>query len=114
MISPSSAPPKVTTASDVFSFGAMVWALVSGKEPYAELGLTPYELEQGMKNHALPPPCLKPSKLRHQGVGSKLELLIQACMGPDAEQRPDMDTVVGYLADVYNGASIKCRKAPIA
>lgn len=83
------AQARYTEAADVFSFGIVLWELVTRECPYAHLPssvqVAVAVLKDGLRP-AVPP-----------GVPSALGSLMQACWHAEASRRPDMATVLQQL-----------------
>ncbi len=83
------AQARYTEAADVFSFGVVLWELVTRECPYAHLPssvqVAVAVLKDGLRP-AVPP-----------GVPSALGSLMQSCWHADATRRPNMDTVLRTL-----------------
>jgi serine/threonine protein kinase len=78
-----------TKASDVYSFGLLVWALCAGQEPYFDCGTKRFALEAKIQRHELPViPETWPGEMRE---------LITRCCALDSAQRPTMQKAYDRL-----------------
>ena len=77
--------------ADVYSFGVLLWELVSREQPYA--GLTPIQAAFGVAKHNLRP--VMPS-----GVHPRYNALVNRCWYPSAADRPTFNEIVQLLNDI--------------
>ncbi|WVZ65752.1 hypothetical protein U9M48_015067 [Paspalum notatum var. saurae] len=74
--------------ADVFSFGILMWELLTGKIPYEYL--TPLQAAVGVVQKGL-----RPTIPKH--THAKLSELLQKCWQQDPAQRPDFSEILGTL-----------------
>ncbi|XP_022108067.1 mitogen-activated protein kinase kinase kinase 20-like isoform X2 [Acanthaster planci] len=89
-------PCKVTTKSDVFSYGVVIWEMISGKAPYPDkVGFHIYKAVVE-RNERLQIPCDFPE---HQQISD----LLSKCWQANYKERPSMQKILRDLADIENG-----------
>ncbi|GEP57846.1 serine/threonine-protein kinase [Reyranella soli] len=91
-------PRKVALSADIWSIGAMMYELVSGKPPYGT----------GLKAvrailEAKPPefPSFVTSNAQFAPLSNSLSDLILKCLAKDAQKRPTADQLVGQCSQLY-------------
>ncbi|XP_047049939.1 serine/threonine-protein kinase STY46-like [Lolium rigidum] len=77
--------------ADVFSFGILMWELLTGKIPYEYL--TPLQAAVGVVQKGLRPTIPK-------NAHAKLAELLQKCWQEDPAQRPDFSEILGTLQKI--------------
>lgn len=78
---------SLTTASDVYSLGVLLYQLLAGRRPYELDGLTPGQVEHTVCE--TPPPSLRtaPDARRPDGTDADLERIVAKAMHKDAARR---------------------------
>jgi len=90
-------PPEIMRAekyeesSDIFSYGMIVWEMMSGEIPY--YGLTPNQIIGIVAD------CKKIVEIPKIGNLS-LKKLIKHCLNYEPEKRPNLDNIIKYLNSV--------------
>ncbi|CAM6106661.1 unnamed protein product [Calypogeia fissa] len=84
--------------ADVYSFGIMIWEVVTGEVPYA--GLTPLQAAIGVVQRNLRPTM-------PETAPPKLTALAEACWHQDPEQRPEFSEAVAILEELVKPAVVK-------
>jgi serine/threonine protein kinase len=94
---------RVTEKSDIFSFGMLLWALLTEKVPYqgVEDRLVGRKVDQGER-----PPLDHDECFNSLSCGSQLTDLIGRCWHKDPEARPSAAAVAEELRSIYPGAEI--------
>lgn len=89
---------RVTEKSDIFSFGMLLWALLTEKVPYqgVEDRLVGRKVDQGER-----PPLDHDECFNSLSCGSQLTDLIGRCWHKDPEARPSAAAVVEELRSIY-------------
>ena len=89
---------QVSPASDMFSFGCVLWELLSMKEPWAELHGATFQIMSKI--------CHEKASLRVEdipedvrGMVSNVIAELRKCLSFDPEQRPSAEHVYGVLDD---------------
>ncbi len=92
---------RVTDKSDIFSFGMLLWALMTEKVPYHGIddGRVGNKINQGER-----PPLDRDDCFNGLSCGSQLANLIARCWHKDPEARPSAAAVVEELRSIYPGA----------
>ncbi|XAR59870.1 Dual-specificity kinase [Bertholletia excelsa] len=79
--------------ADVFSFGIVLWELLTGKLPYEYL--TPLQAAVGVVQKGLRPTIPK-------NTHPKLAALLERCWQHESNQRPDFSEIIGILKQIAN------------
>ncbi|MCI0465144.1 MAG: serine/threonine-protein kinase, partial [Gemmataceae bacterium] len=98
---------RIDTRSDVFSLGAMLCEILTGKPPY--LGATKEELRAQAQKAQLAPVL---DRLNRSGVEEALVALAQSCLAPEPDTRPqDAGLVARHVADYRASVQERLHKA---
>lgn len=83
-------PRPYSVASDVYSFGMIVWSIYSGKKPYKGMddNVVIEEKKKGIVSLTKPEDCPE-----------VMWTLMRHCWNADPAKRPGMDSIVQYLRD---------------
>jgi non-specific serine/threonine protein kinase/serine/threonine-protein kinase len=76
----------ISTASDVYSLGVVLYRLLSGTAPFAQHSRTPHELAQAICNRDPPPPSQLQAALRRRLEGD-LDSIVLKALRKEPEQR---------------------------
>lgn len=97
---------SVDVRADIYSFGVMLFELLSGRRPFS--GSQVYYL--GYQHMMEAPPRLE----YPHAMSGRLDDLIQACLAKDKDQRPpNFQEVRAYLAEVYTRATGRPLAPPV-
>jgi serine/threonine protein kinase len=77
-------------ASDVYSFGIVLWEMFTGRQPYAGSGAMQLMYKVGVEGK-------RPELRDSDGIPPSVVQLIQQCWAQDPGGRPDFTTVVKEL-----------------
>eukprot|EP01025_Chloroclados_australasicus_P054069 TRINITY_DN6404_c0_g4_i1.p1 TRINITY_DN6404_c0_g4~~TRINITY_DN6404_c0_g4_i1.p1 ORF type:complete len:674 (-),score=61.76 TRINITY_DN6404_c0_g4_i1:1727-3748(-) len=99
------APEKVTQRADVWSFGCCLWQMYTQEVPHQDLPKD--AVVSGLVSGALRPP--KPV-----GCETQWQQLIELCLHPCPEERPDFDSLAQYLGGLITEVQSKmaCSASP--
>jgi eukaryotic-like serine/threonine-protein kinase len=88
LLTPRNASPEqirgatITTASDVYSLGVLLYELLTGRQPYKVSGLTPVELEHAICETQIEPP----SRVVRELAGD-LDVIVMTALRKEPERR---------------------------
>ena len=103
--SPEQASGKALTAtSDIFSFGSLMFKILSGKTPFNGSSIT--EVLENIR--AAKPPFLRDVA---EGVPSDLQAICLACLSPDPRDRPTAEQIELELGRFLAGEPVRLRPA---
>jgi serine/threonine protein kinase len=88
---------RMSPAVDVFSFGVVAYALVTGEMPFTE----PPFLAR-LEGHDVPRAACAGSKC--SAIGADLGKAIDACLSPTAEERPGVDELIALVDAELSGS----------
>ncbi|XP_022657512.1 tyrosine-protein kinase sid-3-like isoform X3 [Varroa destructor] len=88
---------KYSQRSDVWSFGVLIWELLTGQIPYK--GVDPVAIAYGIGSEklTLPIPETCPEKFKN---------LMTDCWNADPHRRPLFDKIIYQLEDIFNSSSL--------
>ncbi|OQR67344.1 mitogen-activated protein kinase kinase kinase 9-like [Tropilaelaps mercedesae] len=88
---------KYSQRSDVWSFGVLIWELLTGQIPYK--GVDPVAIAYGIGSEKLklPIPETCPEKFKN---------LMMDCWNTDPYRRPTFDKIITQLEDIFNSSCI--------
>jgi len=98
---------ELTPKTDVYSFGMILWELVSMKSPYDDLHIESFE-------QLIDVICVK--KIREKipsNLPTTLKLLIESCWQPDPAQRPTFLNIIVLLETAILEAGIEDKEARV-
>uniref|UniRef100_A0A8C5WFE9 Mitogen-activated protein kinase kinase kinase n=1 Tax=Leptobrachium leishanense TaxID=445787 RepID=A0A8C5WFE9_9ANUR len=82
-------------SSDVWSFGVLLWELLTGEVPYREIDALAVAYGVAMNKLTLPIPSTCPEPFVH---------ILEACWDPDAHSRPSFSSILEQLISIEKSA----------
>ncbi|XP_065214283.1 mitogen-activated protein kinase kinase kinase 11 isoform X2 [Planococcus citri] len=79
---------QYSTSSDVWSYGVVLWELLTGETPYKDINPYAVAYGVGMNKLTLPIPTTCPQAFRD---------LMEVCWSPDPHKRPKFDEILKHL-----------------
>ena len=99
-------PGGATTASDIYSLAVVMWELLTGEEPYADVNVATIMFEVVLKRERLPLPALSSAAA---GLGG----LIAACWAASPKERPAARDVADRLGEMLGKLEAEVRVVSI-
>ncbi|XP_037444750.1 uncharacterized protein LOC119313039 isoform X2 [Triticum dicoccoides] len=96
---------KVSEKVDVFSFGIVLWEILTGEEPYANMHYG--AIIGGIVNNTLRPPV-------PANCGPEWRRLMEQCWSPDPSQRPAFTEIAARLRSMSAAANQQAKAAAAA
>lgn len=96
---------KVSEKVDVFSFGIVLWEILTGEEPYANMHYG--AIIGGIVNNTLRPPV-------PANCGPEWRRLMEQCWSPDPAQRPAFTEIAARLRSMSAAANQQAKAAAAA
>ncbi|XP_030282042.1 receptor-interacting serine/threonine-protein kinase 3-like isoform X2 [Sparus aurata] len=88
---------KPVRAFDIYSYGILLWSIVTGEEPYpGRTALVPLSIPDGQR-----PPCEDLEKMAVEGL-KELVHLMKRCWDGDPNKRPKIDEVLEETEEVFS------------
>lgn len=103
-------PNAVDWRSDIYSFGVVLYTMLTGGPPFSSDDATEFSVKEGHVR-GVPPPMLQ----RNPGLSSALEAVVLKCMEKDPANRyQSCQAVMNALADAINAAPSSVIRQPVA
>ena len=77
----------ISTATDVYSLGVLLYVLLTGERPYDVRGRTPAEVERIVCEHVPPKPSSKAPAALQRRMRGDLDLIVMTALQKDVERR---------------------------
>jgi serine/threonine-protein kinase len=102
----SGQPEQITTKSDVYGLGAVLYEILTFEPPFPDLGFVPTVVKV-RKAEFMPPRELAP----HRAISEELEELVLNAMSKDPHQRPNARSLADAIGVFLEGARERERRS---
>ena len=108
---------NVTTASDIYTLGILLYELLAGKRPYAEKETSPQTLLQAAEAKLPPPPsqAVQSGSADGRRLSADLDAIVLKCLRAEPEQRySSVEQLILDLDNYRQGRPVQARRGTAA
>lgn len=101
---------RLTTASDIYSLGVLLFELLAGAPPYGRRNLTPVQLDAQIASTEPPKPSERSDSARAEGLRGDVDAIVVKAMNEEPERRyRSVDDLIEDLRRTLNHEPVRAR-----